>query len=245
MEESIIEGRNPIIEALKADREIERLWIAKGSDTGSVKKIIGMAKEKRIPIEYVDRKILDNKSVTGASQGIIATVAAYKYSELEDILSRAREKQEDLFVLILDGIEDPHNLGAITRTAEATGVHGIIIPKRRAVGLTQTVVKASAGAIEYVPIVKVPNLVQAIKTLKDNGAWIAAADISGKDYFESNLKGSIGVVIGSEGKGISKLVLENCDFSIKIPMKGEISSLNASVAAGVIMYEVVRQRTGI
>lgn len=245
MEESIIEGRNPIIEALKADREIERIWIAKGSETGSIQKIIGMAKEKRIPIEYVDRNILDNKSLTGANQGIIASVAAYKYSELEDIVYKAKERKEDLFVLILDGIEDPHNLGAIIRTAEATGVHGIIIPKRRAVGLTQTVAKASAGAIEYVPIVKVANLVQAIKTLKDCGAWIAAADISGKDYFKSDLKGNIGVVIGSEGKGISKLVLENCDFSIKIPMKGQISSLNASVAAGVLMYEVVRQRTGI
>lgn len=245
MEESIIEGRNPIIEALKADREIEKIWIAKGSETGSIKKIIGMAKEKRIPIEYVDRNILDNKSITGANQGIIANVAAYKYSELEDIIFKAKERKEDLFVLILDGIEDPHNLGAIIRTAEAAGVHGIIIPKRRAVGLTQTVVKASAGAIEYVPIVKVANLVQTIKTLKECNVWIAAADISGKDYFEADLKGNIGVVIGSEGKGISKLVLENCDFSIKIPMKGKISSLNASVAAGVLMCEVVRQRTGI
>ncbi|NLK73017.1 MAG: 23S rRNA (guanosine(2251)-2'-O)-methyltransferase RlmB [Clostridiales bacterium] len=239
----IIEGRNPVIEALKADREIEKVLIAKGADSGSVKKIIAMTKEKGIPIQYVEKPLLDKQSETNAHQGVMAYISAYKYSELEDIVFKAQGKKEDLFVIILEGIEDPYNLGAIIRSAEAAGAHGIIIPKRRAVGLTASAVKASAGAVEYMPVVRVSNIVQTVQKLKELGVWIAAAHMDGEEYNKANLTGKIALVIGSEGKGISKLLLENCDFAIKMPMKGKIESLNASAAAAVMMYEVVRQRS--
>ncbi|WP_053955627.1 23S rRNA (guanosine(2251)-2'-O)-methyltransferase RlmB [Inediibacterium massiliense] len=239
-----IEGRNPVIEVLKADREIDKIMILKGAE-GSAKKIIGMAKDKNIVISYVEKQKLDQISESHAHQGVIAFVAAHKYSDLEDIFKKAEEKGEDPFIIILDEITDPHNLGSIIRTANASGAHGIIIPKRRAVGLTGVVAKTSAGAIEYVPVCKVSNIAQTIDSLKDKGVWIAGADMDGKKkYHEENLTGSIALVIGSEGKGISRLIKEKCDFLVNIPMKGEVSSLNASIAASILMYEVARQREG-
>ncbi|QEK11149.1 23S rRNA (guanosine(2251)-2'-O)-methyltransferase RlmB [Crassaminicella thermophila] len=240
-----IEGRNPVIEALRANREIDKIMIAKGAE-GSVKKIIGMAKDKGISIQYVQKQKLDNISQSHAHQGVIAFVAAHNYVEVEDILKKAEEKGEDPFIIILDEITDPHNLGSIMRTADAAGAHGIIIPKRRAVGLTSIVAKTSAGAIEYVPVAKVSNIAQTIDMLKSQGVWVIGADMSGeKKHYEENMKGKIALVIGSEGKGIGRLIKEKCDFLVNIPMKGEVSSLNASVAASILMYEVVRQREGI
>lgn len=243
MKESTIEGRNPIIEALKTERPIEKILIAKGSEQGSVKKIIAIAKDKGIPIQYVEKQYITKQASTSSHQGVIAYTSSYQYAELEDVIYRANIRKEDLFIIILDGIEDPQNLGAIIRTADAVGAHGVIIPKRRAVGLTATVVKASAGAVEHVPVVRVSNLVQCIKQLKDLGLWIAAAHMEGDQYYKTDLKGNIALVIGSEGKGISKLVLENCDLKVKMPMKGKITSLNASAAAAVLMYDIVRQRS--
>jgi len=239
----IIEGRNPVIEALKADREIEKILIAKGADNGSAKKIIAMSKDKGIPLQYVEKQFMDKQSIGAAHQGVIAYVSAYEYAEIEDIVFKAKEKNEDLFVIILDSIEDPHNLGAVIRSADAAGAHGVIIPKRRAAGLTSVAVKASAGAVEYVPVVRVPNLIYAIKQLKDLGVWVAAADMEGEELFSANMTGKIALVIGNEGKGISKLLKETCDFTVKLPMLGKIESLNASAAAAVLMYEVVRQRS--
>ncbi|QXM07292.1 23S rRNA (guanosine(2251)-2'-O)-methyltransferase RlmB [Crassaminicella indica] len=237
-----IEGRNPVIEALRADRAIDKIMIANGAE-GSVKKIIGMAKDKNIPIQYVKKQKLNEISVSHAHQGVIAFVAAHTYVEVEDILKKAEEKNEDPFIIILDEITDPHNLGSIMRTADACGAHGVIIPKRRSVGLTGIVAKTSAGAIEYVPVAKVSNIVRTIDFLKSQGLWVVGADMTGeKKHYEENLKGKIALVIGSEGKGIGRLVKEKCDFLVNIPMKGEVSSLNASVAAAVLMYEVVRQR---
>ncbi|WP_129599408.1 23S rRNA (guanosine(2251)-2'-O)-methyltransferase RlmB [Anaerophilus nitritogenes] len=239
-----IEGRNPVIEALKSDREIDKIMILKGAE-GSVKKIIGMAKDKNVVISYVEKQKLDQISESHAHQGVIAFVAAHKYSDLEDIFKKAETKGEDPFIIILDEITDPHNLGSIIRTANASGAHGVIIPKRRAVGLTGVVAKTSAGAIEYVPVCKVSNIAQTIDALKDRGVWIAGADMDGKKkYHEENLTGKIALVIGSEGKGISRLIKEKCDFLVNIPMKGEVSSLNASIAASILMYEVTRQREG-
>ncbi|MCT4606237.1 MAG: 23S rRNA (guanosine(2251)-2'-O)-methyltransferase RlmB [Marinisporobacter sp.] len=239
-----IEGRNPVIEALRADREIDKIMITKGAE-GSVKKIIGMAKDKGIPIQYVEKQKLDQISVSHAHQGVIAFVAAHKYVEVEDILKKAEEKNEDPFVIILDEITDPHNLGSIMRTADACGAHGIIIPKRRSVGLTGIVAKTSAGAIEYVPVAKVSNIARTIEFLKSEGIWVVGADMAGeKKHYEENLQGKIALVIGSEGKGIGRLIKEKCDFLVNIPMKGEVSSLNASVAASILMYEVVRQKEG-
>lgn len=243
MKESTIEGRNPVLEALKAERPIEKILIAKGAEQGSTKKIIGIAKDKGIPIQYVEKQYIQKQANTQNHQGVIAYASAYEYSELEDVIFRAGTRKEDLFIIILDGIEDPQNLGAIIRTADAVGAHGVIIPKRRSVGLTATTIKASAGAVEHVPIVRVSNLVQCVKKLKDLGVWVTAAHMDGDNYFKADLKGNIAVVIGSEGKGISKLMLENCDFTVKMPMKGKITSLNASVAAAVLMYDIVRQRT--
>ncbi len=239
----IIEGRNPVMEALKSEREIEKILVAKGANQGSIKKIIAMAKDKGIPVQYVEKQFLDRQAATGAHQGVMAYASAYEYSELEDIVFKAQAKKEDLFIIILDGIEDPHNLGAIIRTADAAGSHGVIIPKRNAAGLTSAAVKASAGAVEYVPVVRVSNIVQTIQKLKDLGVWIAAADMEGDELFSSNMTGKIALVIGSEGKGISRLIKETCDFAVKLPMYGKIESLNASAAAAVIMYEVVRQRS--
>ncbi|MTI48356.1 23S rRNA (guanosine(2251)-2'-O)-methyltransferase RlmB [Sporosalibacterium faouarense] len=242
--ENQVEGRNPVIEVLKSGREIEKIILSKGSNQGSIKKIIGMAKSKKVLVQYVDKSNLDSLSETGNHQGVIALVSAHEYKSIDYILKSAEEKGEAPFVIILDEIEDPHNLGAIMRTAECAGVHGVIIPKRRSVGLTSTVAKTSAGAIEYMPVAKVTNISNAIEELKERGLWIYGADMDGdEDYFKKDLKGPIGIVVGNEGKGISRLVKEKCDFLVKIPMKGKVSSLNASVATSIITYEVLRQRS--
>lgn len=239
-----LEGRNPVIEALKAGRTIEKLYIAKGTYEGSIKQVISMAREKGIVINEVERATLDAMSETGSHQGVIAVVSPYSYVEVDDILGIAEKRGEPPFVIILDEIYDPHNLGSILRTANAVGAHGVIISKRRAVGLTPTVAKASAGAIEYTKVAKVTNIVQTIKSLKDRGIWIIGADMDGdRSYYEADLTGPIALIVGNEGEGIGKLVKENCDIIVKLPMKGEISSLNAGVAGGIIMYEILRQRT--
>lgn len=240
--ESLVEGRNPVLEAIKSGRDIDKLYIAKGEVEGSIKLIISKAKEKKIVIQEVDKRYLDNMSVTKSHQGVIAKASPYSYCEIEDILKVSTEKDEDPFIVILDEIKDPHNFGSIIRTANACGAHGIIIPKRRSVSVTQSVLKVSVGAAEGIKIAKVTNINQSIKELKEKGLWIIGTDINGEDYYKSNLKGPIGLVIGSEENGISRLVKENCDLVVKVPMKGTIDSLNASVASGIIMYEVVRQR---
>lgn len=242
---AIIEGRNPVIEAIKNNREIDKIMVANSAKEGSIKKIIGMAKEKNLIIQYVDKNKLDEISTSHAHQGVIAQVSEYKYWELEDLIQSVKEKGEDPFFIILDEITDPHNLGTIVRTADAVGAHGVIIPKRRSVHITPVVVKASAGAIEYVPICKVTNIVNTIKKLKDEGLWIAAADMDGEVFYEQNLTGALGLVIGSEGFGISRLVKENCDFTVKMPMIGNVTSLNASVAGGILLYEIFKQRSGV
>ena len=241
--ENLIIGRNPVMEALKSGREIDKMVIAKDSE-GSIKKIIGMAKEKRISYQFVEKAALDRIADGKVHQGVIAYVSTFEYCEPEDILERAKSKGEDPFVIILDGIEDPHNLGAIMRTADGAGAHGIIIPKRRAAGVTDVVAKAAAGAVEYVPVARVSNIVQTIEKLKELGVWIGACDMDGAEYDKANLKGSIALVIGAEGQGIGRLVKEKCDFNISIPMAGQITSLNASNAAAILMYEVRRQRKG-
>lgn len=240
---NLIIGRNPVMEALKNGREIEKIVVGRDSE-GSIKKIIGMAKDKKLPIQFVDKAALDRLADGGVHQGVAAYVSAYTYCEVEDIIDAAKGKNEDPFIIILDGIEDPHNLGAIMRTADGAGAHGIIIPKRRASGITDTVVKASAGAVEYVPVAKVSNIAQTIDKLKGMGVWIGACDMDGVEYDKSNLKGSLALVIGAEGEGIGRLVREKCDFVLSIPMSGKITSLNASNAAAILMYEVKRQRKG-
>lgn len=241
--EDIIEGRNAVIEALKSDRTIEQIMVARGDVEGSINVAIALAKEKGIVIKEVDRRKLDGMSVSKAHQGIIAVVTPYKYFEVEDILSYAEEKGEKPFIVILDEIEDPHNFGAIIRSAEVCGVHGIIIPKRRNVGVTPIVYKSSAGAVEHMRIAKVTNINSVIDELKEKGVWIYGADMEGESYcFQIDLKGSIALVIGSEGKGISKLTKSKCDVLVKIPMVGKINSLNASVAGGIMMYEALKQR---
>jgi len=239
---NIITGRNPVIEALKANKEIEKLHICKGTE-GSIKKIAAMAKDKGIPIYYEEKQAFDKLTV-GNHQGVAAVVSAFSYCEIEDIIALAKSRNEDAFVLILDGVEDPHNLGAVIRTAEAAGVHGVIIPKRRAAGITETVIKASAGATEYMLCARVSNIVQSIEKLKDLGLWIGVLDMDGTTYHEMDLKGAIGLVLGGEGTGVSKLVKEKGDFVLSIAMKGKIGSLNVSNAAAVLMYEVRRQRDG-
>ncbi len=242
-EEGYVEGRNPVMEAIKGGREIDKILIAKGSDQGSINKIIGMAKDKKLVIQYVEKAKLDAMSETKAHQGVIALVTPYEYKTVEDIIKVAEDRNEDPFIIILDEIEDPHNLGAIIRTAECVGAHGVIIPKRRAVGLTPIVIKASAGAVEHMNIAKVPNIASTIEELKERGIWIYGADMGGEqDYFDRDLTGPIAIVVGSEGKGIGRLIKEKCDFLVKIPMAGKVASLNASVAASVMMYEVLRQR---
>ncbi|MCY6371578.1 23S rRNA (guanosine(2251)-2'-O)-methyltransferase RlmB [Clostridium ganghwense] len=242
--EDLIEGRNAVIEALRSDRTIEHILVSTGNVTGSINKILAIAKEKKIVIKEVDRKKLDNMSVTGTHQGVIAVVTPYNYYEIEDIIAYAEEKEEKPFVLVLDEIEDPHNLGSIIRTAETCGVHGIIIPKRRNVGITPTVYKTSAGAIEYMRIAKVSNTNSAIDKLKEHGVWVYGADMDGESYcFQTDFSGAVALVIGSEGRGISKLTKQKCDMLVKIPMVGKITSLNASVAAGIMMYEVLKQKT--
>lgn len=240
-----IEGRNAILEALNNDRTIDKIYLKQGEIEGSIKVIIAKSKEKGIVIQEVSKLKLDEMSQSYNHQGVIAMCPAHEYVDVSDILNIAKKKNEDPFIIILDNIKDPHNLGAIIRTAECCGAHGIIIPKRRAVGITGVVSKVSAGAIEYTPVAKVTNISQVIDNLKKEGLWIVAGETHGKPYFKGNLKGAIALVIGSEDEGISKLVSKKCDFSVKIPMYGEISSLNASVAAGLLMYEVVRQRNFI
>ena len=229
------------MEALRSDREIEKITIAKGAD-GSIQKIAGKAKDKKIPIYYSDRNHMDKLAGGTNHQGVIAVVSDYRYCTTEDILARAEERGEDPFVIILDGLEDPHNLGAIIRTANLAGAHGVIIPKRRAVGLTATVAKTSAGALNYTPVAKVTNLGKTSDELKEAGIWFVCADMDGDRMYDLNLKGPIGMVIGNEGEGVSRLIREKCDFTAAIPMKGDIDSLNASVAAGILAYEIVRQR---
>ena len=237
----MITGRNAVLEALKSDREIEKLIVAKGAE-GSIRKITGMAKDKKIPVQYREKAALDRIAGRNSHQGVIAQVSEYTYCTLDDILRRAEERGEDPFIMILDGLEDPHNLGAVMRTAECCGAHGIVIPKRRSAGITETVAKASAGAVEYMLCARVSNIGQAEDQLTARGGWVAACDMGGKAYTEQDLTGSLAVVIGSEGTGISRLVREKCDFVVSIPMKGTITSLNASNAAAILMYEVVRQR---
>lgn len=242
--EDIICGRNPVTEALRSGRSIESVLVARGERNGAVSVILAKAKEKGIPIKEVDVKKLD--FLCGKNhQGIAATAAVKEYATVDDILALAEERNESPFIIILDNIEDPHNLGAIIRTAECTGVHGVIIPKRRAVGLTYTVGKASAGAVEYVPVARVTNIASVIDELKNKGIWVYGADMQGECWCKNDLKGGAALVIGSEGEGISRLVKEKCDVILSLPMKGKINSLNASVSAGVLMYEFARQRANI
>ncbi len=240
--ENQLEGRNAILEVLRSGRDIEKIMVAKGNVEGTIKRIVAMAAEKGVVIQEVSRHKLDEISQTKNHQGVIALVSAHNYVEVSDILAAAREKKEDPFVLILDGITDPHNFGAILRTAECAGVHGVIIPKRRSVGLNATVGKTSVGAVEYMPVARVTNIVNTMEYLGKEGLWMACADMKGLDHFDTNMKGPLALVIGSEGNGVSRLVKEKCDFTVSIPMYGQISSLNASVAAALLMYEVVRQR---
>ncbi|MFG6384130.1 MAG: 23S rRNA (guanosine(2251)-2'-O)-methyltransferase RlmB [Lachnospiraceae bacterium] len=241
-EELTIEGRNAVLEAFRSGKTIDKLFVLDGCQDGPIKSILREAKKQNTLINFVTKDRLDQISETKKHQGVIAFAAAYEYAEVEDLLKVAEEKGEPPFLLLLDNIEDPHNLGAIIRTANLAGAHGVIIPKRRAVGLTATVAKASAGAINYTPVAKVTNLSNTIKELKEKGLWFVCADMEGTTMYELDLKGPIGLVIGSEGEGVSKLVKENCDFIASIPMAGDIDSLNASVAAGILAYEIVRQR---
>lgn len=240
--EFTIEGRNAVIEAFRAGKPIDKIFILDGCQDGPVSTIKREAKKKDVLIKYVTKERLDQISETGKHQGVIAYAAAYEYAELEDIFEKAKEKGEDPFIIILDNIEDPHNLGAIIRTANLAGAHGVIIPKNRAAGLTATVARTSAGALNFTPVVKVTNISKTIQELKDRGLWFVCADMGGTEMYKLNLKGPIGLVIGNEGDGVSRLVRENCDMIASIPMKGDIDSLNASVAAGVLAYEIVRQR---
>lgn len=243
MSEEWIGGRNPVLEALRSDHSINKIWIAENSTRGVMKEVIQLAKQKGVIAQFVPRQKIDQLAKGIAHQGVLASIAAYPYVELDTLLEKAKEKSEDPFFLLLDEIEDPHNLGSIMRTADAAGVHGIIIPKRRAVGLTATVAKASAGAIQYIPVVRVTNMAQTIDRLKEEGLWIAGTDASAKeDYRQANFSLPLGLVIGSEGKGIGRLVLEKCDFLVRVPLAGQVTSLNASVAASLLMYEVYRRR---
>ena len=241
-EEFKIERRNPVMEAFRSGKTIDKLFILDGCEDGPVKSIVRAAKKQDTYIRFVKKERLDQLSETHQHQGVIAIAAAYTYSTVEDILAAAREKGEDPFVFILDGIEDPHNLGAIIRTANLAGAHGVIIPKHRAVGLTGTVAKTSAGALNYTPVAKVANIGQTIDALKKEGLWFVCGHMGGDVMYRLNLKGPIGLVVGNEGDGVSRLVREKCDYIASIPMKGDIDSLNASVAAGVLAYEIVRQR---
>ena len=242
VEELTIEGRNAVIEALRSGKPIDKLYVQDGCQDGPVMTIKREAKKNNIMIKFVDKERLDQLSKTGTHQGVIAMGAAYEYAEVEDILNAAKEKGEPPFVILLDNIEDPHNLGAIIRTANLAGAHGVIIPKNRAVGLTATVARTSAGALNYTPVAKVTNIAKTIEDLKKEGLWFVCADMGGTRMYDLDLKGPIGLVIGNEGEGVGRLVKEKCDFVASIPMKGDIDSLNASVAAGVLAYEIVRQR---
>ena len=241
-EEMTIEGRNAVMEAFRSGKTIDRVYVLKGCQDGPINSILREARKHDTLVNFVAKERLDQMSETGKHQGVIASAAAYAYAEVEDMLKLAEEKGEPPFLFLLDDIEDPHNLGAIIRTANLAGAHGVIIPKRRAVGLTATVARTSAGALNYTPVAKVTNLSATIEELKEKGMWFVCADMDGTTMYDLDLKGPIGLVIGNEGKGVSRLVKEKCDFIAKVPMFGDIDSLNASVAAGVLAYEIVRQR---
>lgn len=242
--ENMIEGRNAVLEAFRSGKSVDKLFVLDGCQDGPVRTIVREAKKHDTLVQFVDKERLSQLSQTGRHQGVIAYTAAYEYAQVEDMLALAEERGEDPFLILLDDIEDPHNLGAIIRTANLAGAHGVIIPKRRAVGLTATVAKTSAGAINYTPVAKVTNLTKTMKELKEKGLWFVCADMGGESMYKLNLTGPIGLVIGNEGEGVSRLVKETCDFVASIPMKGDIDSLNASVATGVLAYEIVRQRLG-
>lgn len=243
-QETKVEGRNAVLEAFRSGKAVDKLFVLERCEDGPVRTILREAKKHDTMVKFVKKERLDQMSETGKHQGVIAMTAAYTYAEVEDILEAAREKGEPPFILLLDNIEDPHNLGAIIRTANLAGAHGVIIPKNRAVGLTATVARTSAGALNYTPVAKVTNLARTIEELKKQGMWFVCADMGGTQMYDLDLKGSIGLVIGNEGEGVSKLVREKCDFIASIPMHGDIDSLNESVAAGVLAYEIVRQRMG-
>lgn len=241
--EDQVEGRNAVIELLESGRDINKIFILEGEHHGSINKIIAMAKENKIVLTMVNKTKLNQMAQTENNQGVIAIVPPFDYCEVEDILENAKQREEKPFILILDGIEDPHNLGSIIRTAETAGVHGIIIPKRRSASVNSTVSKVSAGAVEHMKIARVNNINETIRYLKENDVWICGTDMDAKKYYyQEDYKGPIAIVIGSEGFGMSRLVKENCDFLVKIPMKGKITSLNASVSAGIVIYEAVKQR---
>ena len=242
--ENMIEGRNAVLEAFRSGKPVDKLFVLDGCQDGPVRTIVREAKKHDTLVQFVDKERLTQLSQTGRHQGVIAYTAAYEYAQVEDMLALAKERGEDPFLILLDDIEDPHNLGAIIRTANLAGAHGVIIPKRRAVGLTATVAKTSAGAINHTPVAKVTNLTKTMKELKEKGPWFVCADMGGESMYKLNLTGPIGLVIGNEGEGASRLVKETCDFVASIPMKGDIDSLNASVATGVLVYEIVRQRLG-
>ena len=242
MTENKIEGRNAVLEAFRSGKTVDKLYILDGCQDGPVRTIAREARKHDPIIQYVAKERLDQISETGKHQGVIAVAASYEYATVEDILAKAKEKGEPPFILLLDNIEDPHNLGAIIRTANLAGAHGVIIPKRRAAGLTAVVARTSAGALNYTPVAKVTNLKTVMEQLKKEGMWFVCADMGGTAYYDLDLKGPIGLVIGNEGEGVSRLVKENCDFVASIPMKGDIDSLNASVAAGILAFEIARQR---
>lgn len=242
-QESKVEGRNAVLEAFRSGRVVDKLFLQERCEDGPVKTILREAKKHDTMVRFVKKERLDQMSDTGKHQGVIAMTAAYDYAEVEDILEKAREKGEPPFILLLDNIEDPHNLGAIIRTANLAGAHGVIIPKNRAVGLTATVARTSAGALNYTPVARVTNMARTIEELKKEGLWFVCADMGGTSMYSLDLKGPIGLIIGNEGDGVSRMVKEKCDFIASIPMKGDIDSLNASVAAGVLAFEIVRQRT--
>ena len=238
-----VEGRNSVLELLESNKDVNKIFVLEGEKHGSINKIIAIAKQRKIPVVQISRIKLNQMAQNENNQGVIAIVPPFNYCEVNDILEEAKKRNEKPFILILDGIEDPHNLGSIIRTAETAGVHGIIIPKRRAALVNSTVNKVSSGAVEYMKIARVNNINDTIKYLKDRGVWVYGTDINAqKYYYEEDYKGAVAIVIGSEGFGISRLVKENCDFLLKIPMKGKITSLNASVSAGIVMYEVLKQR---
>ena len=240
----VIEGRNAVLEALRSGKPMDKLYILDGCQDGPIRTIVREAKKHDVILQFVTKERLNQLSETGKHQGVIAHAAAYEYAQVEDMLELAKSRGEDPFIFLLDNIEDPHNLGAIIRTANLAGAHGVIIPKRRAVGLTATVARTSAGALNYTPVARVTNLKKTVEDLKKQGLWFVCADMDGTVMYDLDLKGPIGLVIGNEGEGVSRLMKENCDFVAGIPMKGDIDSLNASVAAGVLAYEIVRQRLG-
>ena len=238
-----IVGRNPVLEALRSGREVDRLLVQEGAE-GSIGKILSLAKERKVPVSFAKKTLLDQKARGSSHQGVIAYVSAYRYASLDEVFRLAESRGEAPFLILLDEVEDPHNLGAIMRTAECAGAHGVVITKRRASGLTETVAKASAGAVEYVPCVRVNNMARTIEELQQRGVWVYACDMDGTSYYEQYMKGPCSLVIGNEGAGISRLVREKCDFIVSIPMVGRISSLNASNAAAILMYEIRKQRDG-